>query len=558
MTPSDPTQSFPSGSQVAPSLQPPEPPPRSGPTPMLVGGIVAVVAAIVILGIVLFTGGDDDDPVEAAQPTPSAATDPTPAEPEPEPDPTTPAEEPAATEAPEPTPEPSGPPTVQELAQAVVQVQLLLGDQVVCTGSGTILDADGTVLTNSHVIAQNRFCPHDTIGVAILDVPELPPLLLFEADLLADDPALDLAVIRIARTLDGAPVTPDFPVVQIGDSDTVELGDQLRVIGYPAVGGETITFTEGTVSGFVSTPGVGDRSWLKTDATISGGNSGGLAVDDNGTIVGIPTIVGTGNGQITDCRVIEDTNGDGRIDQDDTCVPVGGFINGIRPVNLALPLLAQARSATPIDQGPPPLDDAPAPAAVDTVAFGPRWATQLVDGVAANEVVFVRRNETVLCLTWSYRGFQPGASFETIWLIDGNEVPEAGFVGTNQGADEGDFFACFTNDAGIGPGVFELIWLVEDEPIFAHSIYVGGGRDEIDVQIVNQSGSDLCVVQFAPSGTLTFGLNRLNDVVLDGGSITVPLSTGQYDARIIDCDGIVRVEDTTGALLDQSLVLTIS
>ena len=278
MTPSDPTQSFPSGSQVAPSLQPPEPPPRSGPTPMLVGGIVAVVAAIVILGIVLFTGGDDDDPVEAAQPTPSAATDPTPAEPEPEPDPTTPAEEPAATEAPEPTPEPSGPPTVQELAQAVVQVQLLLGDQVVCTGSGTILDADGTVLTNSHVIAQNRFCPHDTIGVAILDVPELLPLLLFEADLLADDPALDLAVIRIPES--------GLPTVPWGDSEKLRVGDIVFAVGNPLglAGGPSLTV--GVVSAqdrevVVSNEVNGGVLYgmIQTDAPITRGSSGGALVD---------------------------------------------------------------------------------------------------------------------------------------------------------------------------------------------------------------------------------------------------------------------------------------
>lgn len=535
-------------------LQPPPAPEPSGPPPMLVGGLIAIAAALVALVAVVLAGRSDDPVIATAPtPTPTVADE---AEPEATaaPEPTV---VPEATEAPAATPEPEGPPSVEELAQAVVQVQLLLGDQVVCTGSGTILDSDGTVLTNSHVIAQSQLCPHDTIGVAILDLPELPPQLLFEADLLVDDPALDLAVIRIARTRDGAGVVPDFPTVEIGDSDTIELGDELRVIGYPAVGGETITFTEGTVSGFVATPGVGERSWLKTDATISGGNSGGLAVDADGQIVGIPTIVGTGNGQITDCRVVEDTNGDGRVDQSDTCIPVGGFINGIRPVNLALPLLDQARSAAPIDQGPPPTGTPAAPA-LDTIAFDPVWATELTDGVATEEAVFVRGRDTQLCLTWQYRDFAPGASFEALWFVDGVELPEAAFAGTNQGADQGGFFACYSNDEGIGPGLFEVVWLVEDQPIFAHGIYVGGGREEIVIEFVNATESDLCVIQLTPSSAATFGLNHLDRPVPPGGSVLVPVSAGLYDARIIDCDGLVRLEDSSGTELTQTDTATIT
>lgn len=535
---------------MPPGFQPPEPARRSsGMSGLLVGGIVAFVVALIVLAILVFSGDDNLGDVIAAEATPAA--EPTAAGGE---QPTA-----AAAATPEETDGPSEPaaPTVSELARAVVQIQLLLNGQVVCTGSGTILTPEGTILTNSHVIVQDALCPHDTIGVAITDVPELPGQLLFAADLLVDDPMLDLAVIRISRTLDGSPLQADFPTVELGDSDTVELGDELRVIGYPAVGGETITFTEGTVSGFVSLPGVGDRSWLKTDATISGGNSGGLAVDADGRIVGIPTIVGTGTGQITDCRVVQDTNGDGRVDQNDSCVPVGGFINGIRPVNLALPLLEAARTATPIDQGPPPVG-APQVPAGQTLAFNPVWATEVVDGIPVEEVVFVRRAETQLCLTWDYANVPFGTPFETIWFVDGIEVPEAGFSGTNEGPDEGGFFACFQNSDGIGSGLFEVVWLVDDEPVFGNAIYVGGSRAELSIQVVNESGSDICVVQFAPSDSLTFGLNRLRELPLaPGSSVAIGLSAGSYDTRVIDCDGLVRFEDTAGTLLEADLTLSV-
>jgi S1-C subfamily serine protease len=529
---------------------------------MLIAGLVALAIAVVVLVVVLV--GDDEtgdrtdvetagqlvdgEPAANAEPPDASTADPT--------------EEAEQTTEPTPTPdavvvpEPSMP-TVDELASAVVQIQLLLGDQTVCSGSGTIVGADGTVLTNSHVIAQSRFCPHDRIAVAITDVPDLPPRLLFEADLLVDDPGLDLAVIRIARTLDGSPVSDDFPTVAIGDSDTLALGDRLRVIGYPGIGGETITFTEGTISGFVSDPGLGDRSWLKTDATISGGNSGGLAVDESGAIVGIPTIVGTGDGKITDCRVVEDTNGDGRVDQDDSCVPVGGFINGIRPVNLAIPLLDQAAGTAPIDQGPPEVPE-PMPAQ-RPLAFDAVWTLGVdANGLAARPVTVVPPNPAELCLTWDYDSVAQGAPFEIIWTVDGTPEPGFGATGTNQGDVAGSFFACASNDGpGLTAGTYEIVWVVADEPVFTHSVYVGGNRDEIEIEVVNDTDTALCVIQFAPSDTLSFGVNRINEPLPPGASVQVRFASGRYDARVIDCDGAVRFEDPDGTRLTSSTTLTI-
>ncbi|MDH3540299.1 MAG: serine protease, partial [Acidimicrobiia bacterium] len=118
------------------------------------------------------------------------------------------------------------------------------------TGSGSLISPDGLILTNAHVVEVDQVCPYDTIGVAVLGRSDEPPELLYIADLLAIDPALDLAVVKIAADLDGAAVQVDLPYLALGDSQDVGLGDQLRVLGYPGIGGDTITLTSGTVSGF--------------------------------------------------------------------------------------------------------------------------------------------------------------------------------------------------------------------------------------------------------------------------------------------------------------------
>jgi hypothetical protein len=129
--------------------------------------------------------------------------------------------------------------------------------------------------------------------------------------------------------------------VRIGEAESLQLGDPIIILGYPGIGGETITLTRGEVSGFTFQQGYGNRAFIKTSATIAGGNSGGLAATLQGEIIGVPTQVGSGDiaGAIVDCRPLADTNRDGVIDERDNCVPTGGFINALRPVNLAQPLL---------------------------------------------------------------------------------------------------------------------------------------------------------------------------------------------------------------------------
>jgi hypothetical protein len=117
----------------------------------------------------------------------------------------------------------------------------------------------------------------------------------------------------------------------------------VTILGYPGIGGETITLTSGEVSGFTAESNVGKRAFIKTSATIAGGNSGGMALNALGELIGIPTQVGSGgDADIVDCRPLADTNRDGSVDENDTCIPTGGFINALRPVKLAMTLINAA------------------------------------------------------------------------------------------------------------------------------------------------------------------------------------------------------------------------
>ncbi|MGI9595135.1 MAG: S1 family peptidase [Acidimicrobiales bacterium] len=444
----------------------------------------------------------------------------------------------------------------ERLSRSVVQIQLLLDGEPTCTGSGTVVDTTGTVVTNFHVVEQSPICPHDRIGIAIAESSQAIPTLVYEADLLTFDSELDLAVIRIARDLSGVAVTEQFEPIELGDSDAVSLGDQIRVIGYPGIGGETVTFTTGSVSGFAETPEGGQRSWLKTDATITGGNSGGLAADAAGRFVGIPTRAGSGSGQIVDCRVIADSNGDGRLDSADSCVPIGGFINGIRPVALAVPLIEAAATAEPIDQGPPERE---APMNPDLPeASNPTWTSALTDdGVATDQLAAAPAGIPEVCLTWDFANVPVGSLSDAIWLIDGESIPEASVLDDeNEAESSGSFFACISRDDGLLAGTYELAWLVDEELVFAEAIILDEGSTAL-VEVLNSTDVPLCVVQFNPNGTSTYGLNELTETVEPGQSITVEVAVGPLDARIIDCDGDIRIEDSSGFVVDGDLLVTV-
>ena len=143
-------------------------------------------------------------------------------------------------------------------------------------GSGVIVNADGIIVTNTHVVKASG---ETEIRIALTDKRE------FDAKVIAQDEKNDIAILKIEGG-DG-----HFPFLAFEDSDTLEVGDLVLAIGNPFGVGQTVT--SGIVSALARTEiGASDSQvFIQTDAAINPGNSGGALVDMSGKVVGINTAI---------------------------------------------------------------------------------------------------------------------------------------------------------------------------------------------------------------------------------------------------------------------------
>jgi serine protease Do len=155
------------------------------------------------------------------------------------------------------------------------------------SGSGVIFTEDGLILTNNHVVQDA-----ERVLVTLYDRRQ------FEAQVVARDPATDVAVVRIEGT--------GFPTAALGDSDTLALGDWVLALGSPL--GLEFTVTAGIVSGTGRSLGILSGTnreegtaaplehFIQTDAAINPGNSGGPLVNLAGQVIGINTAIASPTG----------------------------------------------------------------------------------------------------------------------------------------------------------------------------------------------------------------------------------------------------------------------
>ncbi len=317
--------------------------------------------------------------------------------------------------------------TVLILAQRSVAGRM----ETMWTGSGTIITPHGLILTNAHVAA-----PESPGLAALYNDPELlfsetvdrlvialgssadrPPTERYIAETRAADGHLDLAAVQIVSDLDGNSLSPnelDLPFVPVGDSDAVRLGDEIRLLGFPGAGGETITFTRGDVSGFESQARVGDRAWIKTDATFSPGNSGGLGVNQAGQLIGVPSFV---------------------------LEAQGGAINRLRAVNLAAPLIEAAKNGTTYES--PYLAAGTGAEQLQLIA----WAEDYDDvGCATQHVTRYSSDSLAAVAVFQYKGLMDGEQILELWYVD--DELTASFVYEWESGERGTCFPVYLHNFG--------------------------------------------------------------------------------------------------------------
>ncbi len=215
---------------------------------------------------------------------------------------------------------------IERIQEGVVQIATDSG-----SGSGFIVDPNGLVVTNEHVVEGAR-----RVEIWLTNGRR------YDGDVLERDVIADLALVQIDSE-------HQFRVIPIGNPDGVRVGDEVLALGFPLADkiGSSLTVTRGIIS---STRTLGGVELLQTDAAINPGNSGGPLVNRDGEIIGINT---------------------SRVEETDSGRPVSGIGFAVSVIELErrLPML-NSRQANPSQTTPTPTAlPTPTPAAqvVDTV-----------------------------------------------------------------------------------------------------------------------------------------------------------------------------------------------
>jgi len=199
-------------------------------------------------------------------------------------------------------------------------------------GSAVIVRSDGIVVTNNHVITNDRTGRlYDEMFFGLSrDGDQSSASTRYRLKPLIINTENDLALLRIVADYSGNPVPKSFtfPSIEIGDSRKVKTLDDLFIVGFPEKGGLTVTISPGVVEGKDIL-----GNWIKTDARVIHGNSGGAAVNSEGKLVGIPTKV------VADEQPI-DTDGDGFPDD----YRRYGAVGFLRPSYLVVDMLTRVDS----------------------------------------------------------------------------------------------------------------------------------------------------------------------------------------------------------------------
>lgn len=181
---------------------------------------------------------------------------------------------------------------IEEIAQTVVLIAALdQNGDTISLGSGTFIDASGTILTNRHVVEGG-------VDFAIFTIDNIrnQPSLRFYASLTGVSPDIDLAVLVTDRDKDGrrlGRLRTKLPFMELNNPSEIGIGDDITIFGFPGIADGFLVVTKGSITTLENGSIQGSEliTQYLTDAEISPGNSGGLVVNLQGEFVGMPTFV---------------------------------------------------------------------------------------------------------------------------------------------------------------------------------------------------------------------------------------------------------------------------
>jgi S1-C subfamily serine protease len=447
----------------------------------------------------------------------------------------------------------AAPAAIADLVKATVQIYITatIGgqEQPVGWGSGTIISKDGLILTNAHVAMPSApglgvyesdptppVDPEDLV-VAVVGAEDEPAVPTYRASVISADGYLDAAVIRIDRGFDGKRIDPaslDLPTVPVGNSDAVRVGDDLTVVGFPGIGGNTLSLSSGRVSGFLGDDRIGPRAWIKTDAVISQGNSGGLAANGAGELIGVPT------------RAPRDT---------------GGY-SQIRPVALLTAVLEAGRAGRRSVDSPYLVPST----GRERLTFETWTDTFAACPPTTRLTTFPSRTREIVA-AMGHAGFASGEDMVSQWRLDGELIYRSGRVlepGTEQG---GCLLDSIYHDRGLPDGTYvvEVYAGPRLKPLLTAQTTVGtagGGSASLTGRIVDaDSGRPIAraVVFMLTPGTdpLAWRAAPVEEQVVayaqtvsDGSFTLMGLQAGSSYPALAVAEGYVAAHGTIGPLGD--------
>jgi S1-C subfamily serine protease len=331
---------------------------------------------------------------------------------------------------------------INQALRASVQVIVPDNDfETFSLGSGTVLTAGGLILTNYHVVEGDRrnglLNDDGLVGIAVIPADlRGEAILKYEGAVVKTSPELDLALVQITGLVDD----PDAPLpanlgltpISLGNSDDLLIGDEINMFGFPGVGGNTPTLTDGIVSGFLDEDRNGDFEWIKTDALISHGNSGGLATDSTGRFIGVPTA--------------------GNVDE-------MGAIGLVRTGNLAIQFFQSHFPGARRDG-----------ANITKMEYSEAINRR---GQPLNPSVTFASGITDLYAVFDFAGFEDGVDFTYVWYLDGGEILRDSFAWDL--GESGSTWLSIYNEEGLDDGFTEVEILYDGASIYRGGVMVGEG-----------------------------------------------------------------------------------